>query len=93
MTVLLALTVLTGCKSTAAEPAIDTTGIIKAMMPEHPELPAWPKLTWELEENGRYSLNEADVDQILDYWENQIPLYLHDVRIYLDTVNIIIEHL
>ena len=93
MTVLLALTVLTGCKTTTAEPAIDTAGIIKAMMPEHPELPAWPKLEWKFEDNGRYSLNEADVDKVLDYWENRIPLYLHDVKVYLDTVDVILQHL
>lgn len=92
VTALLALIALTGCKTPAADPEIDTSGIIKAMMPEHPDLPEWPQLSWSYQD-GRYSLDEADVDKILDYWENRIPQYRHDVQIYLDTVNVIIEHL
>ena len=93
VTALLALTVLTGCKTTAAEPGIDTAGIIKAMMPELPELPAWPELHWQLEDNGRYSLSETDVDRILDYWENAIPHYKYEMEIYKKAAEIIIDHL
>ena len=93
MTALLALTVSTGCRTTTAEPAIDTTGIIKAMIPELPELPSWPELHWQLEDNGRYSLDEADVDKVLNYWENSIPYYLYEMERYQAVTQILIDHL
>ena len=87
-----ALTVLIGCRSTG-EQIPSNSQIIKNMVPDLPVLPAWPKLSWILEENGRYSVDETDVDKILDYWENQIPAYLHEMEIYQETLNIILGHL
>lgn len=72
---------------------MDTAGIIKAMLPELPELPEWPKLSWTLEPSGRYSLSEADVDKVLDYWENQIPRYRYELEVYGRTITVIVEHL
>lgn len=87
------MTVLTGCKTTTAEPGIDTSGILKAMIPEFPDLPEWPQLQWQLEDNGRYSLDEADVDKVLDYWENQIPYYLYKIKEYRAVMQIITDRL
>ena len=72
---------------------MDTSGIIKAMMPEFPELPDWPELHWQLEDNGRYSLDEADVDKVLDYWENSIPYYLYRIEYFRNVTEIIMDHL
>lgn len=62
------------------------------MVPELPELPKWPKLHWEFRD-GFYCLDEADVDKVLDYWENRIPLYRSEIEIYKQKMKIILDHL
>lgn len=90
LTVILAAS--TGCKSTRAEAQIDTSGIIKNMAPELPELPAWPSLSW-IYQDGLYCLTEEDVDKILDYRENKIPTYLYEMDIYKSKIEMVLEHL
>ena len=63
------------------------------MIPEFPALPDWPELHWQLEDNGRYSLDEADVDKVLNYWENSIPFYKYEMERYQAIIGIIIDHL
>ena len=92
VTALLVLTVLTGCKTAEAQPAISNSQVIKELVPDLPELPAWPKLQWEYSD-GRYSLSEADVDKVLDYWENKIPLYQYQMEIYKKELTVILDHL
>ena len=89
---LLASTVLIGCRTTEPEAQIDNGQIIKNMAPDLPELPKWPQLTWTYQD-GLYCLNEADVDKILDYWENRIPGYLRDLEIYKSKLSIVLDHL
>ena len=87
---LLALTVLTGCKST--ETAVSNSQVLKDMIPELPELPQWPELRWEYQD-GYYCLNEADVDKVLDYWENKIPLYQSEIELYKKKLSIVMDRL
>lgn len=52
------------------------------MIPTLPEYPEFPSLTWEYEENGRYSLSESDADKFLSYMENDIELYKWNLEQY-----------
>ena len=90
LTVILAA--LTGCKSTETEAQVDTSDIIKKMAPELPELPPWPHLEWAYQDR-RYSISEADADKILDYWENQVPAYLHELEVYREKLDVVLEKL
>lgn len=92
MTLLLVLIVLTGCRSTGVEPAVSNSQIIREMAPELPELPQWPQLKWEYRD-GWYCLSESDVDKLLDYRENRIPLYQSEIEIYKQKMKIILDHL
>lgn len=62
------------------------------MLPEVPELPAWPDLDWQYQD-GRYSLTEADVDKVLDYWENKIPQYQYEIELFKEKLAIVMDHL
>lgn len=44
------------------------------MIPPLPSIPSFPELSWEFKD-GRYSIDEADADKLLDYGENKLPLY------------------
>lgn len=87
---LLALTALTGCKST--EPAVSNSQVLKDMIPELPELPQWPELRWEYRD-GYYCLDEADVDKVLNYWENRIPLYQSEIELFKRKLSIVMDRL
>lgn len=59
------------------------------MAPELPGLPSFPDLRWELEGNGRYSISAEDADRLLDYRDNELPLYHFEIERYqreLDTI-------
>ena len=62
------------------------------MLPELPDLPEWPKLNW-IYRDGYYCLSESDVDQILDYCENSLPLYRFQIDLYKKELGVIISHL
>jgi len=49
-------------------------------------------LKWTYE-GGKYCISEEDADKLLDYGENQLPLYEFKLQQYTETVNIIIEAL
>lgn len=66
--------------------------ILVGMFPTLPELPELPKMTWEYS-NGRYSICEEDADRLLDYGENLIPLYLHEMELYVEKIEILKETL
>ena len=59
------------------------------MIPDLPELPPFPELQWELEENGRYSISGEDADRLLDYAENKLGTYLHEIRNYQEILSIL----
>ena len=61
------------------------------MIPDLPELPPFPELQWELEENGRYSISAEDADRLLDYRDNILPLYRFEVERYQRELGIIAE--
>lgn len=61
------------------------------MIPDLPELPPFPELQWELEENGRYSISEEDADRLLDYRDNALPLYRFEIERYQRELGIIAE--
>ena len=52
------------------------------MIPDLPEQPSFPELQWELEENGRYSISEEDADRLLNYRDNELPLYRFRIEQY-----------
>lgn len=87
------LIVLTACKTTEPEtPKEEVKPIIVGMIPELPELPDWPKLEWHYID-GWYCIDEADADQLLDYWENQIPNYLYELEQYQKKLAVVITAL
>lgn len=79
---LLALSVLIGCTTTEL-PNDDNSyyAILVDMIPPLPSIPVFPELTWEFKD-GRYSIDEADADKLLDYGENKLPLYRYQMDVY-----------
>ena len=80
MTVLLALLASTGCR-TATGPDSAAIGILVSQMPELPDIPVWPDVTWTFED-GLYCLDEHDADMVLDYLENRMPMYRFEMESY-----------
>lgn len=91
MILLLVLIALTGCQ-TIARTDSTFTRILISQVPDLPSFPIWPSVTWEYEDN-RYSLSENDVDKILDYLENKIPLYEFEIEQYEEQLQIILNSL
>ncbi len=91
MTVTFVSVALTGCQ-TKAQSDSTYTEILISEIPQHPALPSWPCVTWEYED-GRYSLSEEDVDKVLSYLENDIPLYRFEVERYEKQLQIVLEGL
>lgn len=93
-TVLLVLIVLTGCTSTETiEPEQDNyQEVLKGMIPLLPEIPSFPELSWSFE-NNKYSISESDVDKLLDYGENKIPLYKFELDLYKRQLDIVLQQL
>ena len=59
-------------------------------MPSLPQVPEFPSLSWSYND-GLYSINEEDVDKLLDYGENQIPLFAWSLEVYEKQVQIIMD--
>ena len=91
MTVLLVLTVLTACRTVQKSDAAYIE-ILVSEIPDHPVLPSWPSVTWEYQD-GRYSLEEEDVDKVLNYLENEIPMYKFEVEQYQEQLEIVLDAL
>lgn len=82
---LLILSVLaasTGCGTTEIPDESPYEEILVGMIPDLPELPPFPDLRWEPEENGRYSISAEDADRLLDYRDNELPLYCFEIKRY-----------
>lgn len=61
-----------------------------ALMPEAPVLPEFPTLNWTYQD-GLYCINEADVDKLLDYRDNALPLYRYEAEVYEEQIKAIIK--
>lgn len=85
------LSVSTGCQ-TGSETSGDYKSIVIGMVPELPKHPELPALSWEYKD-GRYSISAEDADLFLDYGENQIPLYAHQMEVYEEKLDILLEAL
>ena len=91
VTVTLVLVALISCR-TVTKTDSTYTEILISEIPNHPVLPSWPCVTWKYED-GRYSLSEEDVDKVLNYLENEIPLYTFEVEQYEEQLQIVLDAL
>lgn len=85
------LTALTGCGTTEIPDESPYEEILIGMIPDLPEPPTFPELQWELEETGRYSISEEDADRLLNYRDNELPLYRFEIERYQREMRIIAE--
>ncbi len=87
----LVLPVSTGCRSVAASDSafreILTDGI-----PVLPSLPPWPDVEWTYGD-GWYRLDEEDADKVLDWLENGIPAYKHELDVYGKQLDAVLDAL
>ena len=60
------------------------------MIPELPALPDFPDLLW-FYKDGFYCLDEQNVDLLLDYRDNQIPLYEFQMEQYQEQLQIVLD--
>ncbi len=87
------LTVSTGCTSVPTIEASDPyRDVLVLMAPEAPAIPTFPTLSWAYLDD-RYSLNEADADALLDYGENELPLFAHRYEQYQRQMRLILDGL
>ena len=82
-----------GCGTTEISDESPYEEILIGMIPDLPGPPTFPELQWELEENGRYSISEEDADRLLDYRDNELPLYRFRIEQYQRELEIIKEAL
>ena len=78
-----------GCETTAIPYESPYEEILIGMIPNLPELPSFPELQWSLEENGRYSISEEDADRLLNYRDNELPLYRFEIERYQREIEIL----
>ncbi len=62
------------------------------MIPVLPEVPALPQLTWTYQD-GLYCLDEQNVDSLLDYGENTLPLFRWELDQYRRKLDSILQAL
>ena len=91
MIALLILIVSTGCR-TARISDLTAREILISEIPDLPEIPNWPDVQW-FYESGSYFLTESDVDKVLNYLENAIPLYRFEIAQYEQQLHIVVEGL
>lgn len=97
---ILALSALTACTSTnrssTAEEVSESFNVyVKTILsdfPHLPEVPSFPELHWTYND-GLYGIDEEAVDKLLNYAENTIPLFKHNLESYEEKVNVIINAL
>jgi hypothetical protein len=93
VTLLAVLIVLAGCTSVPTVEANDPyRQALVSMAPEAPDIPIFPTLNWSYE-NGLYCIAEADADKLLDYGENELPLFAHRYKQYLRQIGLILDAL
>lgn len=92
VTAILVLLGSTGCMTTEVQPKLEDsyTQVLLGMIPELPEVPDFPALSWSYS-NGLYSISEEDVDKLLDYGENMIPRFRWDLEQYEKKLNVIVQ--
>ena len=66
--------------------------VLVSMAPEAPNIPAFPEQSWSYE-NGLYCIPEADADALLDYGENELPLFAHRYDQFLRQMHLILDAL
>jgi hypothetical protein len=66
--------------------------VLVSMAPEAPPIPAFPALDWSYE-NGLYCIPEADADKLLDYGENDLPLFRQRYDQYQRQMRLILDAL
>ena len=88
-TMLLASSVSTGCRTVSATDR-KAIGILASEVPDLPEMPEWPDVRWSYQD-GMYCLSEEDVDRILDYLENSMPLYRFEMENYERQLRIVLD--
>jgi hypothetical protein len=62
------------------------------MAPDAPTLPDFPVLSWSYTD-GLYGISEADADALLDYGENDLPLFVHRFDQYQRQMRLILDAL
>ena len=78
----LVLSVLTSCTTTEVSDQSDIyRDALISMIPKLPEVPTLPQLTWTYIE-GLYCLDEDNVNKLLDYGENTLPLFRWEMKQY-----------
>lgn len=97
---MLALSALIACTSTnrasnTEEVSESFNVYVKTILsefPHLPEVPSFPELHWTYND-GLYGIDEEAVDKLLNYAENAIPLFKHNLETYEEKVNVIINAL
>ena len=91
-TAILVLTGSTGCRTTEPQPIQDTTftEVHLGMIPDLPEVPSFPTLHWSYSD-GLYSINEEDVDKLLDYGENRLPRFRWELEQYERSLSVVLS--
>ena len=85
--------VSTGCTSVPTVEENDPyRQVLVSMAPEAPMIPAFPTLNWTYQ-NGLYCISETDADKLLDYGENELPLFAHRYSQYVRQIHLILETL
>lgn len=69
--------------------------MLVSMLPALPSFPEFPlDLDWQYDEaSGRYTLDEAGADQILDYRDNTLEQYRFRLEVYQKEVDSISSHI
>ena len=62
------------------------------MVPVLPEVPSLPELKWTYHD-GLYCLDEHDADKLLNYGENDLPLFRWRLEQYRRELEAILERL
>ena len=66
--------------------------VLVSMAPEAPTIPVFPTLNWTYQ-NGLYCIVEADADALLNYGENELPLFAHRYGQYVRQMHLILDAL
>ena len=97
---LLVLSVLTGCTSTRETGRTEAVSedwrvyvsTMVSMVPSLPEVPSFPVLHWTYRD-GLYGLDEEDADRLLDYGENTLLMFAHEMKTYSEKLHAILSRL
>ena len=95
MPVILILVLIGSTSCTSTETIEDDTlfrDTLISMIPELPEVPAFPELNWTYLD-GLYCLDERNVDKLLDYGENILPQFKWDLDQYQKKLEIVLQRL